>query len=115
MINFDRLKMEISDITYTDEQLTVFLLENGLTAEEEYDPSSNTNKKKILKTALSILEAIANNPQLMKSYKNEDISVMEFSQNLQSRIDQLERKIRLLPDDDNVYKDGSSFVYIFNQ
>lgn len=115
MTNLDRLEMEISDISYTLEQLTVFLLENGLEANAEYSPSSNTNKKGILKTALSILEAIANNPQLMKSYKNEDISIMEFSQNLQSRIDQLERKIRLLPDDDNVYQDGSSFVYIFNQ
>lgn len=115
MRNIDRLKMEISDITYTDEQLTIFLLENGLTSDTDYNPASNTNKKNILKTALSILEAIANNPQLMKSYKNEDISVLEFSQNLQNRIDQLERKIRLLPDDENVYKDGSSFVYLFNE
>ena len=51
----------------------------------------------------------------MKSYKSEDISVMEFSQNLQNRIDQLERKIRILPDDDNIYQDGASFVYIFNE
>ncbi|NLT96537.1 MAG: hypothetical protein GXW85_13600 [Clostridia bacterium] len=115
MTNLERLKMEISDISYTDEQLIVFLLENNLVAGEEYDPTSNTNKKNILKTALAILEAIANNPQLMKSYKSEDISVLEFSQNLQNRIDQLERKIRLLPDDDNIYQDGASFVYIFNE
>lgn len=113
MTNLERLKMEISDISYSDEQLSVFLLENELTGIVEYDPQSNTNKKNILKTALSILEAIANNPQLMKSYKTEDISVTEFSENLQSRIDQLERKIRILPDDDNVYQDGSSLVYIF--
>jgi hypothetical protein len=42
----------------------------------------------------------------MKAYKTEDISVTEFSQNLQSRIDQLERKIRMLRDDENVYQDG---------
>lgn len=113
MTNLERLKMEISDISYTDDQLSVFLLENELAGIAEYNPQSNTNKKNILKTALSILEAIANNPQLMKSYKTEDISVTEFSENLQSRIDQLERKIRILPDDDNVYQDGSSFVYIF--
>ena len=115
MNNLERLKMEISDITYTDEQLSVFLLENELTGTLEYDPQSNTNKKNILKTALSVLEALANNPQLMKSYKTEDISVTEFSENLQSRIDQLERKIRMLPDDENVYQDGSSFVYIFTE
>lgn len=115
MTNLERLQMEISDISYTPEQLTVFLLENGLEADKEYNPSSNTNKKNILKTALSILEAIANNPKLMRSYKTEDISVTEFAQNLQSRIDQLERKIRMLPDDENIYKDGSSFVYIFSE
>jgi len=115
MTNLERLEMEISDISYTDEQLSVFLLENGLTDSANYDPASNTNKKNILKTALSILEAIANNPQLMKDYKTEDISVTEFSQNLQSRIDQLERKIRALPDDQNVYQDGASFTYIFSE
>ncbi len=115
MTNLERLKMEISDISYTDEQLSVFLLENGLISNAEYNPQGNTNKKNILKTALSILEAIANNPQLMKSYKTEDISISEFSQNLQNRIDQLERKIRMLPDDENVYQDGSSFVYIFSE
>lgn len=115
MTNLERLKMEISDITYTDEQLTVFLLENDLTDTDGYNPSSNTNKKNILKTALSILEAIANNPQLMKSYKSEEISVTEFSENLQNRIDQLERKIRMLPDDYEVYNDAATFVYIFNE
>jgi hypothetical protein len=30
MTNLQRIKMEISDISYSDEQLTVFLLENGL-------------------------------------------------------------------------------------
>lgn len=45
MTNLERLQMEISDISYTTEQLTVFLLENALEANEEYDPTSNTNKK----------------------------------------------------------------------
>lgn len=115
MQNIERLKLEIQGIEYTTEELTIFLLENGLNATTEYIPNSNTNKKGILKTALSILEAIANNPQAMKSYKTEDISVMEFAQNIQSRIDQLDRKIRMLPDDENVFKDGASFVYLFTE
>jgi len=109
--------MEISDISYTPEQLTVFLLENGLEADKEYNPSSNTNKKNILKTALSILEAIANNPNLMKNYKNEDISIMDFAESIQNRISQLERKIRLLPADDvsDNIADGASWTYIFRE
>lgn len=115
MTNLERLQMEVSDISFNDGQLSIFLLENGLTDSENYDPASNTQKKNILKAALSVLEALANNPQLMKAYKTEDISVTEFSQNLQSRIDQLERKIRMLPDDQNVYQDGASFTYIFSE
>ena len=109
--------MEISDISYTPEQLTVFLLENGLEADKEYNPSSNTNKKNILKTALSILEAIANNPNLMKNYKNEDISIMDFAESIQNRISQLERKIRLLPADDvsDNIANGASWTYIFRE
>jgi hypothetical protein len=49
MANLQRLKMEISNITYTEEQLTIFLQENCLTAIEEYNSSSNTNKKNVLK------------------------------------------------------------------
>ena len=49
MTNLERLQMEISDISYTTEQLTVFLLENALEVNEEYNPSSNTNKKNINK------------------------------------------------------------------
>ena len=48
----------------------------------------------ILKSALSILESVANQPALMKDYKQDDISISQFHENLQNRIDQLEIKIR---------------------
>ena len=81
----------------------------------KHNPESNTNKKNILKTALSILEAIANNPQLMKNYKTEDMTITGFSENLQNRIDALDRKIRLIANDDNVYEQGASFAYLFKE
>lgn len=110
--NLTRLKMEIEGITISDENLEIYLKENGLNMYDAYDPQSKTNRKNILKTALSILESIANNPQLMKSFKLEDMTITQFSENLQNRIDALDRKIRLIPDD-NGYNDGASFVYIF--
>ncbi|SHK41698.1 hypothetical protein [Desulforamulus aeronauticus] len=78
---------------------------------ENYNPASNTN---ILKTALAILESIANQPQLMKSYKQDDITVSQFHENLMAIIDQLERKIREIPNNEKVYEDGASFFYMFS-
>lgn len=112
MTNIERLKMEIEGIDLTDDKLTVYLEENDLTATDEYAPTSKTNKKNILKTALSILESIANNPSNMKNYKTDDISISQFSENLNNRIDALDRKIRLIPDDEG-FNDGASFIYMF--
>ncbi|MCY6372771.1 hypothetical protein [Clostridium ganghwense] len=115
MTNLERLKMAVEGINLNDEKLNIYLLENDLKASEAYEASSSTNKKQIYKTALGILEDIANNPQLMKSYKTDDITISQFSENLQNRIAALERKIRMIADDDNVYNDGASFIYMFSE
>lgn len=114
MTNIERLKLAIEGINISDNNLNIYLLENSLVATDTYNPSSNINKKQILKTALSILEDIANNPQNMKNYKTDDITISNFSDNIQSRIEQLEKKIRQIPSDDITSQDGSSFVYMFN-
>lgn len=113
MTNLERVKMEIKGIDFSDEELNIYLSENDLIADNEYTPSSKTSNKNILKTALAILESIANQPQLMKSFKLEDMTISQFSENLQTRIDALDRKIRLIPDDDAVYTDGANFTYLF--
>jgi hypothetical protein len=101
MTYLDRIKLELQEITFNDEELTILAQENGINNPiSEYDPTSNTAKRAIYSTVLSVLEAIANNPNLMKNYKNEDISIMDFAESIQNRIAQLERKIRLLPSDD---------------
>lgn len=114
MTNLERLQMETKGITLTPSELDIYLQENGLVSVNEYNPQSNTNKRNILKTALSILESIANQPQLMKSYKQDDITVSQFHESLQSRIDQLERKIREIPNDEKVYEDGANYFYMFS-
>lgn len=113
MTNNDRLIMEIKGIDLTSNEIDVYLAENDLVATTEYVPTSNTNKRNILKTALSILESVANQPELMRNYKMDDISVSQFHENLMSRIDQLEIKIRQIPDDAAIYQDGASFFYMF--
>lgn len=111
MTNLQRLEMEVQGITLTHEQLRMYLEENGIKHTDDYFPSSHTNKRSIYKSALSILESIANNPMLMKNYKQDDMTVSAFAENLQSRIDQLERKIRQMQMDDG--KVESSFFMLF--
>lgn len=115
MTNIDRLKMEIEGITLTDEQLSIYLQESDLTSTNEYTPTSNINKKNIYRTALSILESIANNPTYMRNVKNNDMTITEFSKNINNRIDSLDRKIRLMSSDDNDNGTGASFVYLFTE
>lgn len=118
MTNLERLKMAIKGIDFTDEELTIYLQENSLVSTDTYVSTSNTNKKNILRTALSILEDVANQPQLMKTFKLEDMTISQFSENLQNRIEALEKKIRQIPDDDNINSSstsGSGFVYMFTE
>jgi hypothetical protein len=120
MTNLERLKMAIDGIDISDDKLFIYLEENGFDISdpilgEDYNPKSNTDKKKILKTALAILEDISNNPNTMKNYKNDDITISNFAENLANRIEALEKKIRQIPNDDVISNNdsGSNFVYMF--
>lgn len=114
MTNADRLEMEIKGITLTIDEVTVYLEEEGLfDPNSEYEPTSNTNKRKIYSAALAILNSVANNPSLMKNYKEDDISVSDFAESLSNRIDQLERQIRMMAVSDDVSSNSSTFM-LFN-
>lgn len=115
MTNLERLEIAVEGIDLYLPKLIIYLEENNLVFTDIYNPQSNSNKKAILKTALSILEDIANNPNNMKNYKNDDITISNFAENLQNRIEQLEKKIRQIPDDNiiNNTDNGSSFIYMF--
>ncbi|WP_435921276.1 hypothetical protein [Paenibacillus sp. DYY-L-2] len=97
MTNIERLQLETKGISLTPDELAIYLAEEGVSdPNAEYDATSRTEKRKIYSAALSVLESIANNPALMKSYKEDDITVSDFADSLQNRIDQLTRKIRSL-------------------
>jgi hypothetical protein len=113
MTNLERLKMEIKGIDYTNDELSIYLQENNLNPDDVYDPNNRINHRNILKTALAILESVANNPQLMKEYKTDDMTITQFSENLQNRIDALERKIRQISINDTIDSTGASFTYLF--
>lgn len=109
----DRTKLELSNISLTDDELTIRIQESGISnPTDDYNPASNIDKKAIYSTVLSILESIANDPQQMRSIREEDQSISDVSANLQNRIDQLNRKIRMMDssDDENI---NSSFFSLF--
>lgn len=98
MTNLERLKMEIENIQLSDLQSEVYLAENGLKANDTYNPEIPANKKAIYKTALAILQSIANQPALMQNYKMDDQTISAFATSLQNRINQLSKTIQQMPD-----------------
>lgn len=113
MNNLERLNLEISELNLPVTTKEVYLQEEDLTPYDEYSP---VNKRAILKTALSILESIANSPSTMKDYKIDgDISVSSFAENLEARIRNLSHKIRSMKDSDEIYQDGASTFNLFSR
>ncbi|KAF2425593.1 glutathionylspermidine synthase [Bacillus subtilis] len=110
MDNIERLQMEISGIELPHEELLVYLEEEGLDGYKPYNASSKVNKKAIYQSALSVLNSIANQPHAMKNYKQDDMTVEGFAKYLQARIDQLEKKIRQMPNEDST---NSNFFNLF--
>ncbi len=117
MNNIERLELEVGIENIEIKQYQVYLEENGLDPLAEYEPTSNSNLKAIYQTAMSVLESIANNTNVMKNYKTEDISITHFYTNLMNRIDYLNRKIRMMPnDDDDFGSDGGATIgYLFTE
>lgn len=110
----ERLQLETQGITLSPADLSIYLAEEGVTNPElDYDPSSNLSKRQIYSAALSILNSIANNPSMMKSYKSDDITISDFADSIQDRIDQLERKIRMMSVTDDLSSNSSTFM-LFN-
>ncbi|MEY9866631.1 hypothetical protein ABIE66_002010 [Peribacillus sp. B2I2] len=110
MDNIERLQMEIGGIELPHEELLVYMEEEGIDGYKPYNASSISNKKAIYKSAVSILNSIANQPHAMKNYKQDDMTVEGFAKYLQARIDQLEKKIRQMPNDD---ASNSNFFNLF--
>ena len=110
MNNLQRLQLEIQNDKLEQDELAIYLQENELQPFEDYKPESATNKKSIYQSALSVLESIANDVSRMKSVKLDDMTVSDFSESIQNRIDQLERKIRKLKTDEQLQNESNYFM-----
>jgi len=110
MNNIQRLELETKGIKLEQDELSIYLQENNLQPFDEYNPQSATNKKRIYQSALSVLESIANDISRMAAVKMDDMTVSDFSDSIQSRIDQLERKIRNLKTDEQLQNESNFFM-----
>ena len=98
----DRLKLELSNKEYfSDEQYTQLLTENSLSATEEYD--KQTMQKALLLTVIDVLEAIANDTDIMQSISTEFTTVGAAYKYIEQRIGQIKDKIASIPEPDEEY------------
>ncbi|MGE7219658.1 hypothetical protein ACQKJC_24790 [Priestia koreensis] len=112
MTNLKRFEMETQGINIPYEEAAIYLQEAGIDPESTYDATSLTSKKKLFKAVLGVLETISNNPALMKNYTSGEDTVSYFHNNLTKRINELERKIRMMQDDES--KENGNFFMLYN-
>lgn len=98
----DRLRLELSNKEYfSDEQYIQFLTENSLSATEEYD--KQTMQKALLFTVIDVLEAVANDTDIMQSISTEFTTVGAAYKYIEQRIGQIKDKIASIPEPDEEY------------
>lgn len=98
MTVLDRLKMELSNQEYfSDAQYRQFLTESNLTYSDEYD--KKTMQRPLLLTVLDVLEAVANDVDILRSISTEFNNVTEAYQFLEVRMAQIKDRIAQIPPD----------------
>lgn len=94
MNNLQRVEMEVKGIKLTQQELIVYLEENGLSPHTEYQADNQDSVRAIYATSLSILESLANVPENFKNIKMDEMSISQFSENINRRINHLTQKVR---------------------
>lgn len=97
LTNLDRLKLELAHKDYyTDEEYAVFLEEQGLEPIEDYNKENNQSA--LLYAVIAVLETLANNIDHYRSVETEFVTNTQAYTHLKNRIDELYKKISLIPD-----------------
>lgn len=93
----NRLKIELNNKEYyTDDVLTMYLDENGLTATATYQKS--TMQKQLLQTVYDVLQSLSNNLDLFRSVEVEFATIGEAYKFLSKRMDDIQVRILAIPD-----------------
>ena len=106
----DRLKMELGHKPYCeDDELQIFLDENGLTYLWEYD--KDTMQKQLLETVISILEMLSNNLDNFMKVETNFHTTSAALENLHRRIDHLNNRIDNITESESA---DSDFSFMFH-
>lgn len=112
MTNLDRLKLELAHKDYySDDEYKVFLDEQGLTANEEYDKS--TCQIALLHTVIAVLETLSNNIDYYRTVETEFITNTQAYEHLKNRIDELYKKIALIPSYEPTISQFTNLYYTY--
>ena len=94
---YDRLKMELSNQEYlTEEQYIQYLAENNLNPNVEYIKADM--QKQLLFTCIDILEAVANDIDVMSNISTEFSNIGQAYEFIEMRILNIKDKIASIPD-----------------
>lgn len=105
----DRLKLELSNQEYfTDEEYTQFLLENDLSATEEYIKA--VMQRDLYQTVIDVLESVCNDINIMRSISTSFGTIGQAYDYIDARISQIRDKQATIP---LPYEEKSCFSMMF--
>ncbi|WP_026893780.1 hypothetical protein [Clostridiisalibacter paucivorans] len=106
MTNLERLKLELNHKEYfTDNEYKIFLSENGLNGDDTYN--KDLNQRDLLYTVVDILEAVANDVDLMRKIDTEFQTTSQAIKYLENRIEKIRNRIMDIEDADAGYSNVS--------
>lgn len=98
MTNLERLKIELNQKPYySDEIFSMYLEENDLNPEEEYNKAKD--QRGLFGAVLDVLQSLANDIDLFRKTETEFVSTGEAYKYLQRRLDDIKNRIAAIPDD----------------
>lgn len=102
MTNLERLKLELGNKEYfSNEEYSVFLDENDLNSDGGYDKIEDN--RNLLLTCLDVLEAVANDIDLMRKVETEFTTTSQAYSYLEKRIESIKDKIAAIEDEQSQY------------
>lgn len=112
MTNLERLKLELAKKDYySDDEYTVFLEEQELNANEEYNKS--ICQMALLYTVIAVLETLSNNIDHYRTVETEFITNTQAYEHLKNRIDELYKKIARIPSYEPTISQFTNMYYTY--